>query len=181
MEFEFVAGDASLDFVATMSEWTTTRLERLTSPEDLAEWLVGAGIVDAAPAATQDDLLAARELRRYLYDFLVRITEGRPPSRAGREVINTYAAAPPPLVAMTSRGLPTTAGTVDAALSQLARQAIRLGAEDRRRFISWCDDATCTRAFIDRSRGGRRRWCGMSGCGDRAKAAAYRQRRSAGI
>ncbi|PYC65712.1 hypothetical protein C7C45_27955 [Micromonospora arborensis] len=28
-----------------------------------------------------------------------------------------------------------------------------------------------------RSRGARRRWCGMRGCGDRAKAAAYRQRR----
>jgi predicted RNA-binding Zn ribbon-like protein len=42
-----------------------------------------------------------------------------------------------------------------------------------------CDGARCTRLFVDRSRDGRRRWCEMKGCGDRAKAAAYRQRRRA--
>ncbi|MGH1526542.1 CGNR zinc finger domain-containing protein [Leifsonia sp. L25] len=30
----------------------------------------------------------------------------------------------------------------------------------------------CTRPFLDVSRASNRRWCGMSGCGDRAKAAA---------
>ena len=46
-----------------------------------------------------------------------------------------------------------------------------------RALLRWCADAYCTRPFIDRSRGGRRRWCGMAGCGDRAKAAAYRMRK----
>jgi predicted RNA-binding Zn ribbon-like protein len=49
-------------------------------------------------------------------------------------------------------------------------------AVDRRALLRRCDDPKCTRLFIDRSRGGRRRWCDMKGCGDRAKAAAYRRR-----
>jgi predicted RNA-binding Zn ribbon-like protein len=31
--------------------------------------------------------------------------------------------------------------------------------------------------FIDHSRPGRRRWCSMERCGNRAKTARYRQRR----
>jgi predicted RNA-binding Zn ribbon-like protein len=45
-----------------------------------------------------------------------------------------------------------------------------------RPLLSRCADDRCTRPFVDRSRGHRRRWCGMRGCGDRAKAAAYRAR-----
>jgi predicted RNA-binding Zn ribbon-like protein len=69
---------------------------------------------------------------------------------------------------------------VASALSEIARAGIVLAEPPRRALIRWCDDATCTRVFLDRSRGGRRRWCGMAGCGDRAKAAAYRLRRQAG-
>jgi predicted RNA-binding Zn ribbon-like protein len=39
-----------------------------------------------------------------------------------------------------------------------------------------CLDARCPRLFLDTTRNGRRRWCDMSTCGNRAKAARFRER-----
>lgn len=39
-----------------------------------------------------------------------------------------------------------------------------------------CGDPRCSRVFLDDTRNGRRRWCEMSTCGNRAKAARWRQR-----
>ncbi|MGQ0649528.1 MAG: CGNR zinc finger domain-containing protein [Gemmatimonadaceae bacterium] len=39
-----------------------------------------------------------------------------------------------------------------------------------------CCDARCTRVFLDHTRNGRRRWCEMATCGNRAKAARFRER-----
>jgi predicted RNA-binding Zn ribbon-like protein len=39
-----------------------------------------------------------------------------------------------------------------------------------------CANAKCGRVFYDASRNGKRRWCEMSTCGNRAKAARHRQK-----
>lgn len=39
-----------------------------------------------------------------------------------------------------------------------------------------CDADGCVRWFVDTSKGGRRRWCSMARCGNRAKVARYRRR-----
>jgi predicted RNA-binding Zn ribbon-like protein len=40
-----------------------------------------------------------------------------------------------------------------------------------------CADNRCPRVFFDRTKNGRRRWCDMATCGNRAKAARHRARR----
>jgi len=40
-----------------------------------------------------------------------------------------------------------------------------------------CADTRCPRVFFDRTKNGRRRWCDMATCGNRAKAARHRARR----
>ncbi|MDQ3951075.1 MAG: CGNR zinc finger domain-containing protein [Gemmatimonadota bacterium] len=40
-----------------------------------------------------------------------------------------------------------------------------------------CADSRCPRVFFDRTKNGRRRWCDMATCGNRAKAARHRARR----
>jgi predicted RNA-binding Zn ribbon-like protein len=42
--------------------------------------------------------------------------------------------------------------------------------------IRRCADARCPRVFLDSTRNGRRRWCDMATCGNRAKAARFRAR-----
>ena len=39
-----------------------------------------------------------------------------------------------------------------------------------------CADARCARVFYDASRNGKRRWCEMATCGNRAKAARHRRK-----
>jgi hypothetical protein len=39
------------------------------------------------------------------------------------------------------------------------------------------DGSRCSLLFVDTSRSGRRRWCSMERCGNRAKVAAHRRRR----
>jgi len=72
----------------------------------------------------------------------------------------------------------TSSGDADAVFALHARDCLDLFDSPDRAALRWCADAKCTRVFIDRSRGQRRRWCGMKGCGDRAKAAAYRRRQA---
>lgn len=43
--------------------------------------------------------------------------------------------------------------------------------------VRQCADSRCPRVFFDRTKNGRRRWCDMSTCGNRAKAARHRARR----
>ena len=42
-----------------------------------------------------------------------------------------------------------------------------------------CEGPECTLWFLDRTKGHRRRWCSQAVCGNRAKAAAHRERRRA--
>ena len=43
-----------------------------------------------------------------------------------------------------------------------------------------CGDPRCSRVFFDATRNGRRRWCDMATCGNRAKAARFRERERQG-
>jgi predicted RNA-binding Zn ribbon-like protein len=63
----------------------------------------------------------------------------------------------------------------------VARDALMLWELPEGSLLKRCDDDTCRRVFLDRSRGNRRRWCGMANCGDRSKARAYRSRRRAAV
>ena len=42
--------------------------------------------------------------------------------------------------------------------------------------VKACEGHACTLLFVDHTRGGRRRWCSMAMCGNRAKQAAHRHR-----
>jgi predicted RNA-binding Zn ribbon-like protein len=63
-----------------------------------------------------------------------------------------------------------------ALLSPVARAAAELLTEHDPSRIRRCAAEGCDRWFVDTSRGGRRRWCSMATCGNRAKATRYRRR-----
>jgi predicted RNA-binding Zn ribbon-like protein len=175
--FDFIAGRLSLDFVATVSERGTTELEQLSTPDELAAWIALAGLTDRRLTPTDADLAAARTLREAIFGLVTAWTRGTSPAERHRRIVNAAAAKSPPTPALTRGGHVTRAGTADSVLALLARDALDLADGPDRAMVRWCADPRCTRPFVDRSRGHRRRWCGMRGCGDRAKAAAYRDRR----
>jgi predicted RNA-binding Zn ribbon-like protein len=166
-----------LDFLATLAERGTTQEEKLQRPDDLADWAVESGIVSTRPTVSAARLAGAIELREAAYRMLVALIDGDPPPPEDRALVNATATQPPPVVQLAASGTVTRAGSIEAVLAVLARDCLDLFAGPDRALLRYCDDPNCTRLFVDRSRGRRRRWCDMKGCGDRAKAAAYRRRR----
>lgn len=176
MTFEFIADRPVLDFVPTLSERGTTNEEGLRTPADLAAWIAQSRLVHNDVEVTADQLDAARELREALFLLLAALINGNDPSAHDRLVVNTAAGRPPPTAHLDPRGELHRTGDLDAVLAVLANDCLDLFDSPDRHAMHWCDGDRCTRPYIDRSRGQRRRWCGMKGCGDRAKAATYRQR-----
>lgn len=172
-----MAGRPALDFVATVAERGRSNVEHLTQPSDLTGWIRLAGIVDNRVAVEADDLARAIALREASYASISALVDGTSVSRRDRRLINAAAARPGPSVKLTAQNGVDRRGDLDAVLSVLAVDVIDLHRSPDRALLRWCANDYCTRPFIDRSRGNRRRWCGMAGCGDRAKAAAYRERK----
>jgi predicted RNA-binding Zn ribbon-like protein len=176
VEFEFIADRPMLDFLPTLSERGHTDVERLSAPRDLSDWAVQAGIVEQPPSVDSADLRRAIDVREAMFRLVRALIDGTGTAEADRDLVNAAAAAPLPTLHLDPDGVHRT-GDIDAVLAVLARDCLELHDSDDRHALRWCAAEHCTRPFIDRSRGARRRWCGMRGCGDRAKAAAYRRRR----
>lgn len=173
--FEFIADRPVLDFVSTVAGRGTTDEEKLRTPADLAAWAQQSGIVEDVGPVTKD-LRHARAVREAIFRLLTALIDQVPPSASARAVVNRAAAQPGPQLRLDEAGRLHRTGGVDALLAALAADCLDLFASPDRSGLHWCTDERCTRPFLDRSRGHRRRWCGMKGCGDRAKAAAYRER-----
>ena len=175
MAFEF-ADRPALNFVSTVAERGTTNKEQLQVPADLVRWARESGIVTDLTTATTEQLHHARKVRDAIFGLLAAIIDDNPSVEADRVLVNQVAARPGPVLQLDKGGKVHRTGGLDALLAALASDCLDLHTSSDRAALHWCADHRCTRPFIDRSRGHRRRWCGMKGCGDRAKAAAYYRR-----
>jgi predicted RNA-binding Zn ribbon-like protein len=180
--FHFLGGRPSLDFVATQGERWRRDFERLREPADLGRWAVEAELLGEPPAVPARTLAAARELREAIYRTAKLAGRGRP-DPTDVELINSWAALPPlaPRLALDGRSahLAAAANPAEALLSTLARDAIDLVTGPYAQRVRECGSDTCALLFVDTSRPGRRRWCSMEACGNRAKTKDYRKRKAA--
>jgi len=179
MPFTFVSGDLALDFAGTVKYRDTAAEETLRSPGRLGEWCVDAGVVDSAPPVSESEFARALAVREAIYRLArAEVTGGRR-QQADIDVVNAAAAAAPVRLTLTRDGL-RKSGTAGAVTATIARTAAGLLGGPQASRIRECGDPPCTRLFLDTSRSGSRRWCDMTGCGNRAKVAGFRARRSAG-
>lgn len=180
MRYELGSGNVALDLAGTVSHrHAEDRHDWLPDPSALAAWTVWAGLVDQAPLVDAAGLAATTELREAVYRLARATLEGRAGETGDRELVNRVAALPPVRVRLLDGGKIAREGDLGAIQATVAVAAIELlGGPDRPR-LKACGAEPCTRLYVDRSRRGDRRWCDMSGCGNRAKAAAYRRRKSA--
>ena len=179
-EFRFLGGRACLDFTATLGERWGRQAERLRTPQDLASWLVEAGLADQPPAASGQDLAHARTLREAVYQAIKRRMAGQPPGPGHVAIINDWAGQPPPRTWLEADDgqLRTRRDAASAAalMASVARDAVDLLGGPLADRIRECSAGDCALLFLDTSRAGQRRWCSMAACGARAKMAAYRAR-----
>jgi predicted RNA-binding Zn ribbon-like protein len=170
-----------LDLTATLSGRRSEQaVEHLREPNDLSRWLIATGMLAGEVRVSQAQLDRARELREAIRSLANDTIAGESFDDRALEFVNRMARPPRLVPQLTVDGLthaaPARSGLVDAGLSSIAADAVELlGGRDRAR-LKECASPTCALLFIDRSRAGRRRWCSMETCGNRAKTRHYRKR-----
>ncbi|MDY7103018.1 MAG: CGNR zinc finger domain-containing protein [Actinomycetota bacterium] len=177
----FVAtGFACLDVLYTGGEGERTDWEKLFAPADLARWISACSLVtdEVTPADVRVgdvDLDAVRELREAIWRGANDLVDGAQLPAGVEACLNRFAAGPTVVPRLVGGGRATST-PVDAAavLSALARDAIELFTGPQVGRLRRCDADDCNLLFVDTSRPGRRRWCAMARCGNRAKVRAHR-------
>jgi predicted RNA-binding Zn ribbon-like protein len=186
--FDRCAGHLALDFANTVSNrGTASAIDRLGSYQDLLAFATQAEVLSDAeahrlaararrsPAAAEEVLQRARDLRDALYDLFAALAEDRPPPAAALPELNravarleigrdwrwTWSCAP--------GGLDDMLGPVTIAAAELLTSA-------ERERIRMCAADTCAWVFLDTSKNRSRRWCDMKQCGNRAKARRFHAR-----
>lgn len=149
----------------------------LATTGDLCAAVIDLGLLSRPPFVAEPDLAEALVLRAAAAACAGAAADGATLPLRAVETLNSFAGDEPPAIALRPdgtlvRGAPA---PVRAALAAIARDTIETVVLER---IALRRCAACDTPFLDRSRGGRRRWCSMQRCGNRAKASAFRSRRT---
>jgi predicted RNA-binding Zn ribbon-like protein len=174
--FTFLSGRLGLDLTTTLQVRHHPRpIETLSGPAEVSQWMAQAGLAEQVDVDAAG-LERTRNLREAIYRLCrAALTQDTPDVR-DIEVVNRRAAEPP-LIPFLVDGKVQYRGSLDQALSTIARDAIELLGGPRATRIRECAHPDCSRLFLDSSHAVRRRWCGMTGCGNKSKSATYRERR----
>jgi predicted RNA-binding Zn ribbon-like protein len=197
VEFEFVAGNLALDFANTEHNHGAAEPQNdLRAFSDLLDWGRQAGLLQenenrrllrraqSRPAAAAQDFRRALGLRAVLYDVFSSIAlTGKADPQALRRFNSLLQRA------LAAANLQRTGetyelgwqeqGQIDRMLSHLIHAATSLLTSDQLGRLRQCAGESCTWLFVDTSRNGKRRWCDMRHCGNRAKVRRFRQRTAA--
>jgi predicted RNA-binding Zn ribbon-like protein len=198
-----IADHAALDFLNTVATPTTVPIEWLANGEDLLDWLRRVGAIDEAVAARfgpldeKVDAVAeeARTLREWFRAFVKQHAGKELKASAMRELepLNRLLAEDDLYRQVIAVGKKATRGqgpmphplrwneqrrwsSPRQLLQPIAYAMGDLVCHADFTLVRACEGAGCTLMFYDRTKGHGRRWCSMSACGNRAKAAAHRAR-----
>ncbi len=195
--FAFVGDALCLDFANTIVQGR----ELLTDFEALLRWLEAAGALTATAAAEARErwgglgqaagkatLRDAWALRAALQAAVAAIVASEAVPAATLAVLNPLLARSPARAELVAGkgGRPVKRYRLHVKnpadlLAPVAESAADVLANVDYALIRRCANPACTRVFLDCTKNHRRRWCTMDVCGNRAKAAAHRARKKAGV
>ncbi|HYH92222.1 MAG TPA: CGNR zinc finger domain-containing protein [Candidatus Saccharimonadales bacterium] len=191
-----VSLDGTFDFLNTNDLENGFPLERLPSLDVALTWFVERGVIHhdgadrlrdeaaANPEAAARDLTRIHRVRDALREVADAIAEQRVPEVSSLDTVNQALHArqvielvpAPDGVSVDHRHV---GDPIDDALARLADPLVSELTSGHPQRIRICDNETCRWVFYDTSRTGKRRWCDMATCGNRAKAARHRARAKA--
>ena len=201
--FVFDGGTLALDLLNTWRFNADQPLDLLQSPEDLVIWLAAAGLPDDAYRAELSSsppnrrilLDEALWLRRDILLIVQSLVAGELPPPYTVDALNRILTESGTSFRLDSLTIPPEGdqeermegqlvlnvhehiSSVLGVLQPIALSAARIVTEANPTRIRQCASSNCMYWFLDTSKSGRRRWCSMSRCGNRAKVAKhYRQR-----
>lgn len=186
--------DDTFDFLNTDELENGFPVDHLATLDDALAWFVGRGVIHGEGAdrlrlqAAADPVAAARDLARVhavrgaLREVADALAEQRPPRTGALDTVNRALHARqvielvPAADGCVSVDHRHVGDPVDDALARLADPLVTELTSGHPERIRICDNDTCRWVFYDTSRTGKRRWCDMATCGNRAKAARHRAR-----
>jgi len=181
--FRSGSGRLCLDFVRTLRyrgrPWAE---EELSGDDRLGEWVRQFGPWDAATDLEEPGRVEQARRLREAITILITTALGAGGSRSCpaevRDTVNAAAGAavPTPELDAAGRVVHRAGSVVEATLALVARDALDLVSSSDLRRVRPCSNPECQVLFLDGSRPGRRRWCSMGTCGNRAKKANQRGR-----
>ena len=176
-EFWFEGGRLSLDFIGTLGARSG---ELLPAPGRLAAWLMAAGLSERSPVVSGPGFARALELRAAISRLVEASLGGSSFQPGDLRLVNAAARAQAPVRSLGLRGgdlvVQEVAADLDQCLGVIARDAIDVLTGRQRSLLRACAADDCSGVYLDLSRGGRRKWCTASGCGNRTRVSAHRER-----
>lgn len=175
--------ETSLAFLNTYELEDGRPVDHLADPTTAIGWLAAHGLVHTELIDRADErvLERVRAVRTALRDVVDALVEDRAADPRALTTVNGALARRDALELV-----PTADGArvdhrhlgdpVDGALARLADPVVALVASGDVSRMRVCANDSCRWVFYDTSRTGRRRWCDMATCGNRAKAARHRAR-----
>jgi predicted RNA-binding Zn ribbon-like protein len=182
---DFVGDDLAINFINTRRMVEGQLTDTLQSDSDVKAWLRRLEVPVAKGSLPFGDsvlLKGARELREIALAAVQDRKSGKRPSLVA---LNRFLADAPSHAVLTTddaRNIRVTRvhgkETVEAFLAPVAEAVAHLLADGDFNLVRHCEGNACVMWFYDRTKGHRRRWCTSTGCGNRAKVAAFRARAS---
>jgi predicted RNA-binding Zn ribbon-like protein len=178
--------ETTLEFINTLEHERVADVEGLPTPAAAAQWLTDRGLAHASEArrALRPKVALERvhRVRAAMREIAESAADARPADPAALAEVNRALRARStveliPAADGISVGHRHVGDPLDDALATLIEPLAREIASGRRDRLRVCANDACRWVFFDESRTGRRRWCDMSTCGNRAKAARHRARR----
>lgn len=182
---DFVGDNLAINLINTRRMSEGQLLDTLQSDSDVRNWLKRLKVpVAKGTLAFRDGVLLrkARELREIALAAVEDRKSGKMPSRGALNRFLANASTQTALVTDGAMSLRVARvygkETVEGFLAPVAEAVADLLAEGDFDLVRRCEGKSCTLWFYDRTKGHRRRWCSPTGCGNRAKVAAFRARAS---
>lgn len=192
--FFFIGNNLSLDFVNTEVAANGEHLDLLATFADFVDWTLAANFLEPSKAEklttewdgktlAENVLAEAKKFRKTLKEMVVGLAQGEPPTKRAIAAIN--------------RELNNQSGAIEIRatengfeklyradyehprrlLTPIAESAADLLCYGDLAMVKKCENPVCILYFYDTTKNHKRRWCSMTGCGNRAKAAAFYQRK----
>lgn len=176
-KFLFIADNVALDFINTeQRDATGNRIELLTGPQSVSDWLAQAGFPVTTPWQTL--LAESLSLRQVIRDLIAAWMNNIPAPADALHQLN----------AVLKSGMVCTLLDDDYTrreeviresahpLLKVAQAALDLMTEEDKHLTRQCAGEGCVLWFLDKTKNRRRRWCQMATCGNRSKVAAHHRR-----
>jgi predicted RNA-binding Zn ribbon-like protein len=193
----FVADAAALDFLNSVATPIDEPVDWIDDGAGWLEWLKQAGWVEdavlerlqaqAMPGEMERVAAQARSLREWFRGFVLKY-KGKPLQASvltELEALNRLLERDEKYTQITLQDgdTPKLAWQLqrrwrspDSLLLPLGEVLAQFVSNEDFSNVKCCEGPSCTLMFVDHTRGRKRRWCSMAVCGNRAKAAAHRER-----